>query len=79
MARTARGQALPQPGLYAYLTSGTPAAALVESRRQDAADCLRTAANSAVVLGLCPVVTLEKTAAEYDRKRGIKWLSCTAK
>lgn len=32
----------PQPGLYDYMTSGTPPA-LVESRRQAAADFLRTA------------------------------------
>jgi hypothetical protein len=34
---------------------------------------------AAVSLGLYPIVTLEKTATEYDRKTGIKWLSCTAK
>jgi hypothetical protein len=26
-----------------------------------------------------PIVTLEKTAIEYDRKPGMKWLRCTAK
>jgi hypothetical protein len=29
-------------------------------------------------LAMNPIVTLEKTASEYDRKPGIKWLSCTA-
>jgi hypothetical protein len=29
--------------------------------------------------GVYPIVTLENTATYYDRKPGIKWLSCTAK
>jgi hypothetical protein len=30
-------------------------------------------------LGITPIVTLRKTATEYDRKIGIKWVRCTAK
>jgi hypothetical protein len=29
--------------------------------------------HTAVVVGLYPIVTLEKTATEYDRKPGVKW------
>jgi hypothetical protein len=32
-----------------------------------------------VVVGSYPIVTLEKAGTEYDRKPGIKWLSCTEK
>jgi hypothetical protein len=32
-----------------------------------------------VRVGINPTVTLEKTATAYDRKHGIKWLSCIAK
>jgi hypothetical protein len=34
---------------------------------------------SASTLGWYPIATLEKTATEYDRNTGIKWLSCTEK
>ena len=39
---------------------------------------LDTLASQAYV-GLYPIVTLEKKATEYDRKPGIKWLSCATK
>ena len=38
-----------------------------------------TATVAGVEIGLYPMVTLEKKATEYDRKSGVKWLSCTAK